>query len=478
VAAHAQDFGRYRLISRLGRGGMAETWKAWMLGAAGVTRHVAIKRILPAMADDALFMEAFVNEARVTASLNHGNIVQVFDFGQVEGEYFLAMEYVHGRTLEQLLQRAWHKGFAALPAPVAAFLAIEMLRGLHYAHTRHGENGQPLGIVHRDVSPDNVLISFEGQTKIVDFGVAKARLAGRRETEPGLVKGKYLFFSPEQARGEPLDGRTDVYAMGVVLYRMLGGQLPFEGQYHTAMNDLLNGRYPALKKLNPSVPQELDQAVACALALNRDDRFWTALKMEEALRRYLVRADPEFSTHALKAFVWWTFEDALEQEGITQTITRQERTQIERWLAQMQNDFPPTTSPDLLGPTANVRGPQREGDRPTRAERAAGVPLGGEAGVGPTPLRAVPPTREAPVPPRRPSWEGLESPTAPQQAPELRTDPTDTPSPVIDDVATERGHKPRPLRAPEARAGAKAVVGMATAALLIAGLIAFLLMRA
>src|SRR5690349_14341031 len=134
---------------------MAETWKAWMLGAAGVTRHVAIKRILPSMADDALFMEAFVNEARVTASLNHGNIVQVYDFGQVDQEYFLAMEYVHGRTLEQLLQRAWKKGFFALPAPVAAFLAIEMLRGLHYAHTRHGPDGQPLGIVHRDVSPDN-----------------------------------------------------------------------------------------------------------------------------------------------------------------------------------------------------------------------------------------------------------------------------------------------------------------------------------
>ena len=470
------DFGRYRLINRLGRGGMAETWKAWMLGAAGVTRHVAIKRILPAMADDALFMEAFVNEARVTASLNHGNIVQVYDFGQVEGEYFLAMEYVHGRTLEQLLQRAWNKGFAALPPAVAAFLAIEMLRGLHYAHTRHGENGQPLGIVHRDVSPDNVLISFEGQTKIVDFGVAKARLAGRRETEPGLVKGKYLFFSPEQARGEPLDGRTDVYAMGVVLYRMLGGQLPFEGQYHTAMNDVLNGKYPPLKKLNPSVPVELDQAVACALALNRDDRFWTALKMEEALRRYLVRADPEFSTHALKAFLWWTFEDELEKEGITQTITRQERSQVERWLEQMQNDLPPTTSPDLAGPTANGRGPQREGDRLTRPERPA-VPLGADDGTGPTPLRVVAPTRQAPVPPRTPSWQGLESPTAPQQPVEVRTDPTDAPSPLLEEAATVRNAQPRAVRATVKKVGAGTVMGMATAALVLAGLLVLLLMR-
>src|SRR5262245_27312132 len=213
-------FGRYELVSRLGSGGMAETYRARLMGDAGVTKPVLIKKVLPEYATDQDFTTMFVSEARISAMLSHGNIAQVYDFGRVDGEYFLAMEFVDGPPLHRLLQRVRREAMSSLPVPIALFIGIEMCRGLHYAHTRKGDSGQPLGIVHRDISPDNVIVSYEGQVKIVDFGIAKARDVRGFHTEPGVVKGKFLFFSPEQARGEDVDARTDVWAAGVVLYEL------------------------------------------------------------------------------------------------------------------------------------------------------------------------------------------------------------------------------------------------------------------
>src|SRR5215217_6362950 len=210
-------FGRYELVSWLGRGGMAATWRARWVGDAGITKSVLIKKVLPAYVADEAFISMFINEARISATLSHGNIAQVLDFGRVGGEYFLAMELVDGRPLHHILKRAAKTGLKQLPVPLAVYIALEMCRGLHYAHTRTDDKGTPLDIVHRDISPDNVLISYEGQVKIVDFGIAKAQMARNFKTEPGVVKGKYLFFSPEQARGHEVDARTDIWATGLVL---------------------------------------------------------------------------------------------------------------------------------------------------------------------------------------------------------------------------------------------------------------------
>jgi len=154
---------------------MAETWRARLLGAAGVTKPVLIKKILPAYADNEAFISMFITEARISATLSHGNIAQVYDFGKVGDEYFLAMEYVDGKQLDRIVKRAQRAGLFALPPQLATFIALEVCRGLHYAHTRKDENGNPLGLVHRDIAPDNVLVSYEGQVKIVDFGIAKAK---------------------------------------------------------------------------------------------------------------------------------------------------------------------------------------------------------------------------------------------------------------------------------------------------------------
>jgi serine/threonine protein kinase len=182
-------FGRYQLLHRLARGGMAETFRAQLTGAAGVTKPVVIKRMLPSHAASSTLVAEFINEARIGANLSHGNIAQVLDFGCVGSNYYLALELVDGCSLAQLLKRSEAAGSARVPVPVACAIAIEVLKGLHHAHSRRGDDGQPLNIVHRDISPENILISFEGETKVVDFGVAKSTLPGRDETEPGMVKG-------------------------------------------------------------------------------------------------------------------------------------------------------------------------------------------------------------------------------------------------------------------------------------------------
>jgi hypothetical protein len=311
-------FGRYELVSWLGRGGMAETWRARLVGEAGVTKPVLIKKVLPEFAGDAAFISMFISEARISATLSHGNVAQVFDFGRVDGDYFLAMELVDGQPLHRILTRAAKSGLRTLPIPLAVYIVMEMCRGLHYAHTRTDEKGVPLGIVHRDISPDNVLVSYEGQVKIVDFGIAKARSLRSFNTEPGIVKGKYLFFSPEQARGEDVDARTDVWAAGVVLYELLCGQPPVSGEQYTqltAMTRLANGEFPSARDVRPDLPAELDDIVMRALSVNLDMRFESSHAFGDALASFLYRFAPRFSSMNLAYLVRELFRKELEKEG-------------------------------------------------------------------------------------------------------------------------------------------------------------------
>ncbi len=364
----AERFGKYELLTQLGAGGMAVTYRAQLKGAAGVVKPVAIKRILPQVAADEQFIEAFIQEAKVCTQLSHANIAQVFDFGEQNGEYFLALEWVNGRDLDALVERAAAKGFWHLPVPLACFIGVELLKGLHHAHTRVGPDGKPLDLVHRDVSPDNVLIGFEGEVKLIDFGVAKARLAGRRETEPGLVKGKYLFFSPEQATAElALDGRSDVFAVGVMLYRLLAGRFPFEGSMHTALMQLVRGRYPPLDEVNPDVPMAVAEAVATAMQMNREERFPTAAAFADALSAFLVAKAPTFSSREVGAFNRYLFAEELKQGGSAAEVPARLLEQIESWrppprpAAQHAGPVPlgsSEQSPTLLSHTHQQPAPQ------------------------------------------------------------------------------------------------------------------------
>jgi serine/threonine protein kinase len=369
-------FGSYRLVSRLGRGGMAETWRAQLVGAAGVTRPAVIKRILPNLASDPHFVSAFINEARVTATLSHGNIAQVYDFGQTSGEYFIALEYVHGRTLEAVIERAEKKGFHHLAPAVACFVVSEMLKGLQYAHTRTADDGQPLHIVHRDVSADNVIIGFDGQTKLVDFGVAKSRIKGRTETQPGLVKGKWSHFSPEQAAGEALDARSDVFTCGVVLYRMLCGQHPFPGTIERAMRAIVDGQYPPPATVNPTLADDLSAIVMRAMQNDRALRFQTADEFERALRQHLMKAAPDFNAETLKGFVLWLFEDELVGEGIAARAKKSEVERFTRWAAENRDAL------KVAAQRAETRSAlERVGQRPKKTAQLIGISRGAAAGL-------------------------------------------------------------------------------------------------
>ncbi|MCP3169586.1 serine/threonine-protein kinase [Myxococcus qinghaiensis] len=308
-------FGRYELVSWLGRGGMAETWRARWTGDAGVTKAVLIKKVLPEFVADDAFVSMFINEARISATLSHGNIAQVLDFGRVEGQYYLAMELVDGQPLHHILKRAAKTGLPRLPIPLATYIAVEMCRGLHYAHTRTGDKGMPLGIVHRDISPDNVLISYEGQVKIVDFGIAKARLVRNFQTEPGVVKGKFMFFSPEQARGLEVDARTDVWATGLVLYEMLCGQLPVTGTQAAVLMRMAHGEFPSPRAVFPELPAELDALVMKALSVEASGRYESANAFGDALAGFLYSHAPRFSAMNLAYLTRSLFREDVAQEG-------------------------------------------------------------------------------------------------------------------------------------------------------------------
>ncbi|KFE60836.1 serine/threonine protein kinase [Hyalangium minutum] len=326
-------FGKYELLERLGMGGMAIVYRARYTAAPGITKPVVIKKVLDVYAENPAFVELFIHEARISVGLNHGNIVQVFDFGQVNGEYFLAMELVEGQPLSRVLKKAQAMNLSKLPAPLAVNIAIEMCKGLHHAHTRADENGRPLGLVHRDISPDNVLISYDGQVKISDFGVAKAKLAGRPETEAGMVKGKYLYFSPEQAMGEQLDARSDVYAVGVVLFKMLCGRLPVEGPEIAVMQRIVQGRLTPALQLNPDLDPTLVDILEEAMAFKRDDRIPSAEALQHQLSHWMATKAPHFPAHTLKHMMGVLYEAELTALGRPPQVAERFREQMSRWSA-------------------------------------------------------------------------------------------------------------------------------------------------
>ncbi|RKH85889.1 PEGA domain-containing protein [Corallococcus sp. AB045] len=311
-----QQFGKYVLISKLAAGGMAVTYRARMTGAMGVTKPCVIKQILPHFVDDHDFVEMFISEARLVAGLTHGNIAQIFDFGEVDGQYFIAMELVHGQPLSKVLRRASRAGVGFLPQPLALHIASKLCEGLDYAHRHVGEDGQLLGLVHRDVSPDNVLISYEGEVKVIDFGIAKATSAVEARTSPGTLKGKYPYFSPEQAQGrQDLDARTDVYAAGVVLYEMLCGRRPFEGEFVTVLPRIITGDCLPPSAVNPGIGEDLETIVAHAMAVDREARYQTAKDLSESAVELLYRDTPRFTPTMLSQLMTYLFAEELAAEG-------------------------------------------------------------------------------------------------------------------------------------------------------------------
>ena len=280
-----QQFGKYLLTERIGSGGMAEIFRATAFGVEGFTKEICIKRILPTLSSDQTFVNMFIDEAKIAVSLHHANVVQVFDLGRIGEHYFIAMELVRGRDLLQIIN-ACRAQRRRMPSHVAVLIVSELCKGLDYAH-RVKMEGRPLGIIHRDVSPSNIMVSWEGEVKVADFGIAKA--AHQEKTATGTMKGKYGYMSPEQVKGEKIDIRSDVFAAGVLLWESLVGKRLFKGETDLETLELVReARIPALPSAyNKQVSPQLDQLVLRALAVDPADRFQTASELHQALAEEL-----------------------------------------------------------------------------------------------------------------------------------------------------------------------------------------------
>src|SRR5215831_4452628 len=296
-------FGQYEILERIASGGMAELYKARLSGVEGFQKIVAIKKIVPHLADNEEFIAMFANEAKLAAQLNHPHIVHIFDLGKIEGGgYFIAMEYVDGRDLRGLLHAAQEVG-SPLPIPLAVYVASKVAAALDYAHRRRDPDGRDMSIVHRDVSPQNILISYEGDIKLCDFGIAKAA-SKASTTQSGALKGKVQYMSPEQAWGRPIDRRSDLFSLGSVLFEMLTGQKLFRGDSDlTVLEKVRAAEVVAPSSTSPEVSPSLDAIVLKALAREPEERYANASDMLRDLEAVLYAYTPAPGSADLAIFL-------------------------------------------------------------------------------------------------------------------------------------------------------------------------------
>ncbi|MDQ3264838.1 MAG: protein kinase [Myxococcota bacterium] len=345
-----RSFGKYRLVEKIAIGGMAEVWRAKQTVVEGVERDVVIKRILPHLVNDPDFVQMFLNEARVAARFNHSNVAQIYDVGEVRGAYFIAMEYVAGADLGRVMRKAWSMGHW-VARPLAMRILACCCEGLAYAHTRNDEHGKPLRVVHRDISPANILISVDGAVKLTDFGIAKASDLVS-VTKAGSIKGKFAYMSPEQACGKPLDHRADLYSAALVLYELLTGIRPLRRDTDAATHAAaVQGEIQAPSEVS-DVPAELDSLVMRALAKRPQDRYPDVHAFRMALEEFLVDQRWVATSSQIAELMRILFPDGVQPElppGVSQ-----------------EDDFPELGLEDAHHRAAKITSPSR---RPSLAER-------------------------------------------------------------------------------------------------------------
>ncbi|MCU1278093.1 MAG: serine/threonine protein kinase, partial [bacterium] len=300
------QFGKYWLLDRVNVGGMAEVWKAKAFGVEGFERLLAVKRILPNIAEDEEFITMFIDEAKIAVQLNHANIAQIFDLGKVDDSYFIALEFVHGKDLRGIYDRCKQKpvdGMPNMPIAQACFIIMKACEGLDYAHNKRDPQGKELTLVHRDVSPQNVLISYEGEVKIIDFGIAKAT-GKASKTQQGILKGKFGYMSPEQVRGLPLDRRSDIFSLGICLYELLTGERLFVGESDfSTLEKVRNVEILPPSTYNRRIGDELERIVMKALAKDVDDRYPNAIDLHDDLQAFMYTAGEFYSRKDLAAWM-------------------------------------------------------------------------------------------------------------------------------------------------------------------------------
>ncbi len=376
--------GRYRVVDEIGVGGMASVHLARMDGPGGFQKWVAIKRIHPHLVEDDQFVDMFLDEARIAAGINHANVAQVFDLGKDDNTYWIAMEYLHGEPLREVMRRAEERRLRLSPE-LAARICSDAAEGLHAAHELRGKNGQLLGLVHRDVTPHNLFLTYDGYTKVVDFGIAKVadRLSS---TRAGTLKGKLAYMSPEQVRGIEVDRTTDVFALGVVLWELTTNQRLF--RMDTDLDTLEKVQacvVPPPSTIVPDYPIELESVVMKALAKHKQDRFQTAREFSRALQNFLMRSGIFVGSEEVAHFVQQVFVDRIQKREahlawaaeVTSTIN------VEQVRGRSS-----TTATDSVGLRGRGREPEpHERLTPPQVSRQNAAPASGIAPVGRTPQR-------------------------------------------------------------------------------------------
>jgi serine/threonine protein kinase len=352
-------FGKYTLYERIGRGGMADVFKGRIEGPGGFERIFVVKRILPNLSDDPAFIKMFVDEAKMSARLNHPNIVQIFELGAVEGEFFISMEHVPGHDLGETMRALWKVSGPPRPELVA-YIGREICRALAYAHSITDEHGHPLHMIHRDVSPPNVMLSFEGAVKLLDFGIAKAVGDATAVNKGGSLKGKYAYMAPEQTEGEDVDHRIDIFATGIILHEVLTGRRLFKGASDVqTIERVRRCEVSRPSQLNPACPPALDAILLQALARDRKDRFQTAGEMADALEEIVHAA--HFTPQRMAAAMRETFStDGTRQNDLAVDL---------RKVSSTSNSLiSPTTSSTGRSQTVPPITISRSGIAPSRSE--------------------------------------------------------------------------------------------------------------
>ena len=308
-----ETYGRYQLLKKIATGGMAQIYLARQVGPEGFEKLLVVKRILPHLAENEEFITMFLDEARIAARLNHPNVVQIFDLGAQDDSFFIAMEFIHGEDVRRVWKHADKVG-KPIPLPLICRIIIEACAGLDYAHKKLDGSGRPLNIVHRDISPQNILVSFEGGVKIVDFGIAKAADQAT-VTKSGVLKGKYSYMSPEQAAGQPIDCRTDIFALGVVLYELLTGTRLFKRATDIqTLNAVTECKLALPSQVNDRIPLDLDEIVMKALSKDRTLRFSEARQLGAALESWLMSHAISASNAAVAEFMHDIYAERLKSE--------------------------------------------------------------------------------------------------------------------------------------------------------------------
>ncbi|MGD9159981.1 MAG: protein kinase [Desulfobacteraceae bacterium] len=312
-----QQFGKYTLLSRIAQGGMAELYQAKLFGYGGFEKLIAIKRILPYLAEETNLIKAFIDEAKLAAFLQHPNIVQIYDFGSVNDTYYIAMEYLYGNDLKYITQQSKERGMP-LSIGNALYIAAQVCAGLDYAHKLKDFQDRPLNIIHRDIGPHNIFITHDGQVKIIDFGIAKAATQVNK-TQYGSIKGKIAYMSPEQAKAEKIDHRSDIYAMGILLYEMVTHERMFDGDNtYGVFSKVVESEYRPVRELNKDLPRGLCDIIDKALKKDREERYQSAEEMLADLEKCMQELSIIPSYRSLAMYMDQLFSEGTERGGETE----------------------------------------------------------------------------------------------------------------------------------------------------------------